>query len=42
MNDLYKLGYTNESIAHVTEYYYDSGNIYSDVDDALTSLKKNI
>ena len=39
-DDLYKLGYTNESSVYVTEYCDYKGNIYSDVDDALASLKK--
>lgn len=39
-DDLYELGYTNESSVYVTEYCDYKGNIYSDVDDALASLKK--
>ena len=38
--DLYKLVYTNKSSMCVTEYCDYKGNIYSDVDDALASLKK--
>lgn len=39
-DDLYELGYTNESSVYVTEYCDYKGNIYSDVNDALASLKK--